>query len=372
MIDYLLFGGGMSMLLIGFIWLIQRERIRLNLYFAGMYFTTGFIVLYAWAERTGAIYDAPYLYNAQIPLCFAFAPLIYYGFAQIVELDDRVGGFKWRHFLPAGLSLVAAATVNALNAERIGSLTAGADPGILRDNPAFLAVHALGLASNLYIFWFLTRIIGQGIGLFRVVRMEAVKELRLLLLFVSLFFGDVLLMTVAHVTGNADLLYLAKFLASVTFLFYALYSFYYPEFAQRVVRKAKGLRYRNSQLNGMNVDALLERLEELMRTEKAYRDMDLSLASLSEMLLCTPHQLSEILNDRLKLGFAAYVNQYRVNEASALLLRDRDRTILEIAFAVGFNSKASFNANFQKFTGISPTAFRERGKSRRRGAKQAG
>lgn len=371
MLNYLLFGGGMCMLLIGALWLIQADRARLNLYYALMYVTTGLIVLYAWAERTGRIYGAPLLYNAQIPLCFAFAPLIFYGFAQIAELEDRVGGFRLRHFMPSAISLVYVGAVNWANGEFVRSL-AGTDSGALRDNPAFLAAHLLGLASNLYIFCFLSRIIYYGAGLFALVKMEAVKELRLLLLFVSLFFADVLLMTIAHLGGNEELLYTSKFLASLTFLLYAVYSFRYPEFAQRVVRKAKGLRYRNSQLNGLDVDALLARLEDLMTTEKAYRDMDLSLASLSDMLLCTPHQLSEILNDRLKLGFAAYVNQYRIGEASALLLRERDKTVLEIAFAVGFNSKASFNANFQKHTGLSPSSFRARGRPERRKPGQIG
>jgi len=39
------------------------------------------------------------------------------------------------------------------------------------------------------------------------------------------------------------------------------------------------------------------------------------------------------------------------------------QTILDIAFAVGFNSKASFNRVFKKAIGTTPSRYREREKS---------
>lgn len=52
-----------------------------------------------------------------------------------------------------------------------------------------------------------------------------------------------------------------------------------------------------------------------------------------------------------------FVNFHRIREAKELLLRNSEMSILEIAFAVGFNSKSSFNDAFKKDTGVSPSDF---------------
>lgn len=359
MLSYLLFGGGMCMVLIGFVWLVQPDGRRLNAYFTVMYVSTGLIVLYAWAERSGTLPGAYLAYNMQIPLCYLFAPFLYYGFSEIAELEDGRRGVRRLHLAPAVVSFAAILAVNIAYASELSALAPGSSTSALRAIPAFAAIHVAGLASNLYIFYFLIRIILSGVRIFRTVAQETIKELGLLLVFVVLFFLDVLLMMAAHLLGDDDLLHLAKFLSSATFLLYAFYSFRYPEYAQRAVRKAKGLRYRTTQLRGLDVDSLLARLEYLMSTERIYRDMELSLASLSAQLMCTPHQLSEILNERLNRNFPSYLNQRRVREAAELLLRKPGASVIEIAFDVGFRSKASFNDNFRKITGLSPSEYRE-------------
>ncbi|HET9429993.1 MAG TPA: helix-turn-helix domain-containing protein [Chitinophagaceae bacterium] len=40
--------------------------------------------------------------------------------------------------------------------------------------------------------------------------------------------------------------------------------------------------------------------------------------------------------------------------------RMRNYTILSIGFEAGFNSKTTFNTVFKKFTGLTPTEFRNR------------
>jgi AraC-like DNA-binding protein len=76
--------------------------------------------------------------------------------------------------------------------------------------------------------------------------------------------------------------------------------------------------------------------------------------------MVTPHQLSEILNERLNMNFSSYLNGFRVREAERLLVKRGDRSIIEIAFEVGFNSKASFNNHFLKQTGLTPSEYRKR------------
>ena len=59
-------------------------------------------------------------------------------------------------------------------------------------------------------------------------------------------------------------------------------------------------------------------------------------------------------------NFYDLINGYGIEEAKRLLLNPRNRnyTILSIGFEAGFNSKTTFNPVFKKFTGLTPTEFR--------------
>ncbi len=356
--SYLLFGGGMYMVLIAAYWMIQPARSPLNSYFAAMYSSTGLIVLYAWAERTSLIYSVFPLYNIQIPLCYAFAPLLYYGFSHVTDLRRKPARLHWPYFIPAMASLPAVIVNNVINAPVFANLPADVAPAYFQAHPSFFLVHLFGLGSNAYILYFLFRILAAGARLLADKELKTFHELKLLLAFVVWFILDILLMVVAHVIRESELLYVAKLSSSLTFIGYSFYSFRYPEYAQQVVRRSKQIRYRNTQLRGLDADELVDRLEYLMSAERIYKDMELSLASLSSQLMVTPHQLSEILNDRMGVNFRTYLSDRRVLEAERLLSERPEATILEIAFDVGFSSKTSFNARFLEKTGQTPSEYR--------------
>lgn len=52
-----------------------------------------------------------------------------------------------------------------------------------------------------------------------------------------------------------------------------------------------------------------------------------------------------------------YVTQYRLDKSTALL-KDTDKTVTEIATAVGFNGSSYYAEAFRKWYGTSPTEFR--------------
>lgn len=104
----------------------------------------------------------------------------------------------------------------------------------------------------------------------------------------------------------------------------------------------------------------IERLESKMTEDKLYLEPELNLRMLAEKMDLHPNKLSAIINQGFGKSFHDFVNQYRVEEACTRLLDDKfsGLTILGIAFDCGFNSKASFNRNFQNFTNMSPKAFK--------------
>ncbi len=119
-----------------------------------------------------------------------------------------------------------------------------------------------------------------------------------------------------------------------------------------------GTRYARTRLSGIDVDRILLDLNELLEGEKLFRDEGLTLAGLAARLGITKHEFSELLNSRLGLSFPQLLLNYRVREAERLMSAHPERTLLEIAFESGFNSKTAFNVGFKKLRGVAPSQLR--------------
>jgi AraC-like DNA-binding protein len=115
-------------------------------------------------------------------------------------------------------------------------------------------------------------------------------------------------------------------------------------------------------LDSETADEVIKRVTYLFDVEKVYRDEDISLPSLSGRLSIPSYQLSWVINEKMNFTFSVLVNTYRVEEVKKRLasIQDKDKTILNIAFDAGFNTKTSFNRVFKKFTGMTPSRYRER------------
>jgi AraC-like DNA-binding protein len=100
------------------------------------------------------------------------------------------------------------------------------------------------------------------------------------------------------------------------------------------------------------------RITRIMNTDRFFLNERHSLAMLAHDLAIEPHQLSRFLNIHLHTTFSTLINSYRVDEAKELLIREPTHTVLDIAFASGFNSKASFNRIFKRVTGMTPSEYR--------------
>jgi AraC-like DNA-binding protein len=123
--------------------------------------------------------------------------------------------------------------------------------------------------------------------------------------------------------------------------------------------EAARVKYGASTLRDVNVDSALQKLEELMTRGRAYQNETLSLASLAAEAGLSGHQLSELINSRLGLGFSRYIRERRVEAAKALLVNAPSQSILSISMDTGFRSQSAFYAAFKEVTGQSPGEFRE-------------
>ena len=108
-----------------------------------------------------------------------------------------------------------------------------------------------------------------------------------------------------------------------------------------------------------NLEAWKEKvLAEVVRN-KAYANPELTLTELAERLGTNPSFLSKLINSGFGQNFNDFINFHRVEEVKQKLQTETagQVTIMSIAYDAGFNSKATFNRAFKKFTGKSPKDF---------------
>jgi AraC-like DNA-binding protein len=101
-------------------------------------------------------------------------------------------------------------------------------------------------------------------------------------------------------------------------------------------------------------------LLEYMDNQKPYRDFDLTLTSLAKQVKMNRNQLSEVINNSIGCSFYDFINRYRVDDVKQMLTLPsyKNYTLLAIAYEAGFPSKSTFNSIFKKFTGLTPSEYR--------------
>lgn len=108
-----------------------------------------------------------------------------------------------------------------------------------------------------------------------------------------------------------------------------------------------------------NLQYLVQRIEQVMMIEKPYKNPDLNIAELSEILESKPHLISKVINDYYHKNYRDFINEYRINEFIRVFKSKeyKNFTFLALANEVGFNSKSTFNLAFKKYTKQSPREF---------------
>lgn len=103
------------------------------------------------------------------------------------------------------------------------------------------------------------------------------------------------------------------------------------------------------------------RVEQFMDNEKPFLNANLSLNQLAKQMRISPRDLSFVINRGFDKNFFDFVSDYRIRHAAGLLeLREEGKTILEVMYESGFNSKSVFNTAFKQKTGMTPTQYRNR------------
>ncbi|MET0657321.1 MAG: helix-turn-helix domain-containing protein [Steroidobacteraceae bacterium] len=118
-------------------------------------------------------------------------------------------------------------------------------------------------------------------------------------------------------------------------------------------------KYARSQLDAAVCKRITRKLEIAFGPEQVYRDSALSLGALSERVGESEHYVSQVINQALGTSFYELVNQHRIEHAKKLLTEQPASNVLDVALAVGFNAKSTFNSAFRRHTGMTPREFRQ-------------
>ena len=83
---------------------------------------------------------------------------------------------------------------------------------------------------------------------------------------------------------------------------------------------------------------------------------DITLEQVAEELNISVFYLSKLFRKHMGINFTEYLTQLRIEHAKRLL-QDGNKSIKEVAYAVGFNSQSYFSKIFKKYTGTAPSEY---------------
>jgi len=133
----------------------------------------------------------------------------------------------------------------------------------------------------------------------------------------------------------------------------------HPELFFEIEQKQEKIKYGKSQLTKEESEVYLKKLLSYMKTEKPFLTPSLTIGMIAEKISVSSKILSQVINENLHQNFFDFVNSYRIEEAKEILTEPGNKkTILEILYEVGFNSKSVFNTAFKNHTGITPTQYK--------------
>ena len=138
------------------------------------------------------------------------------------------------------------------------------------------------------------------------------------------------------------------------------YSISFVIIKNRFIDKVDQEKYKSTQIPESLSEEIYTKIQKLMVDEKAFKNPDLSLKSLSGQFRQSPQIISMVVNQKSGKNFNSFINHYRIEEARQQLRNPKLEhfTISAIATESGFNSISSFNTAFKKQTGLTPLAFR--------------
>jgi len=116
-----------------------------------------------------------------------------------------------------------------------------------------------------------------------------------------------------------------------------------------------------SVLSNDGLEELMKNIDDYMQSSEPFMSTELTIIDLAKELDAHPKRISTAINMICRQNFNAYVNRFRIRKAEKLLENEAyaHLSIEGIGNEVGFHSKSAFYSAFKKFTGTTPSKYKE-------------
>lgn len=366
LINFGMFFGALFAAILALGILVQKQKAGSTYLFAMSFFGLSLWLFQISLYSSGVLdgyHGTHWLKILPLPLIFMVPPLMVFRYVLIISSRLRFRPYHLTILLPAAASLALLAAPLVVDGLRHEAAYLTARPimgaSFAAMPPYNQAVYLLYTLPKVFLVLCMIPVLvmlasvwrhDQEQGSHRVSRIGYLFALSIVLSNVCSVIGDFIAI---------DLVRASMLMANTAMTFVYLMTQRHPDYTRLLRIETRKARYKRSILKGLDLDAIITRLHEIMEDEKAFADEDLTLNDLARDLDIGPHQLSQILNNRIRKNFNTFVNEYRVEEAKRLLREEPDRSILSIGAAAGFNSTTTFNTVFARHTGLSPRQYRK-------------
>ena len=116
--------------------------------------------------------------------------------------------------------------------------------------------------------------------------------------------------------------------------------------------------YERSALSDDHLQRISLKLSGALSEDQVYLEPDLNLLKLAKHVGEPSQYVSQTLSQQLNTNFFDFINRARIDAAKALLT-STDDSVLDIAYATGFNSRSSFYKAFRQYMNRTPSQYRK-------------
>ncbi len=287
---------------------------------------------------------------------FLFGPLFFFYTRSVLFTDFKIGKAELWHFVPGLIHLVSLAIQFSIGQGRFFELVQTRNSFLYNTWYVFEGLSILSISIYLILTLILLFRYGRRekpLGeRFKIKYFGTITSLMMLSMVVWIISFANLLINGQRLVWAFDLTWLPMVLINFVIGYYMIIKpGFFKATSIRPVKEAKIVPSEQLVELGRKLTTLLEQ-------EKPYKNPELSVNSIAQLLDVKPHVATKVMTQGLGTSFFELINSYRIKEFIKLVTEDNSNpTFLAVAYEVGFNSKTTFNKAFKKEKGLSPREY---------------